>query len=705
MNTKITYLENFKLKLLKNEVLIIGFDCKNQPVNILSGKILQELDTIVRDAIKNDAVKGVVITSLKNNCFIAGADIKEIYSITTETQNTAEALIMRAHELFRLIDTSPKTFVAAIEGVCLGGGMELALACHIRVATSHPQTILGLPEVKLGIIPGFGGTQRLPKLIGIPNSLEMITTGKNIYPYKALKMGLIDDFVPYIPVTNRNIDTIDQESFVSVAIQRCLRLDKPVRKLDYGSRLFSLPVLRNIAFSKARSMVKKQTRGYYPAPMKAVNAIQRGCRLSPEKGCVSIELPEVLPLITSPTSKNLINIFFWMEEAKKANKKSATPIPEKVGVIGAGLMGSQIAANLSESRVDTVLKDLEPKFVSSSLTRILSAWQKDLDRKAIDRVEFERRLFRIRPTVSWADLAKLPLVIEAIKEILPWKQNLVEEFENICSNDAIFATNTSSYTLAEIADKAKHKERFVAMHFFNPVRVMKLVEIGIADFTSEEVKLKAVQLALAMGKVPIVVKDCPGFLVNRILSRYLIEAVLLVHEGVPIKTVDGVAERFGMAIDSGRAMGPLKLIDYIGVETAVHVINSLSKLGPRIQKPDLLNNDNLQLYFWKDGSENTDLIGSIKQGKVLSQEEVEKRLILPMVDEASRCLAEGIVSRPQDIDLAMILGVGFPAFRGGLMTWARKVGFSKINEELEVLRSKYGQRFEPCQLLSEDKNI
>src|SRR3989344_7564665 len=186
MNTKITYLENFKLKLLKNEVLIIGFDCKNQPVNILSGKILQELDTIVRDAIKNDAVKGVVITSLKNNCFIAGADIKEIYSITTETQNTAEALIMRAHELFRLIDTSPKTFVAAIEGVCLGGGMELALACHIRVATSHPQTILGLPEVKLGIIPGFGGTQRLPKLIGIPNSLEMITTGKNIYPYKAL---------------------------------------------------------------------------------------------------------------------------------------------------------------------------------------------------------------------------------------------------------------------------------------------------------------------------------------------------------------------------------------------------------------------------------------------------------------------------------------------------------------------------------------
>lgn len=708
MSVKITYYQNFKTKLLKNGVLIIGFDYRDRPVNVLDSEVMEELDRIIRKEIQNKFVAGIVIVSLKNGSFIAGADVNKIYSITEKNLDQAKNLIAKAHNLFSTMEKSEKPFIAAIDGACLGGGMELALACHMRVATDHPKTVLGLPEVKLGIIPGFGGTQRLPKLVGLPIALSIILKGNSIYPYKALKMGLIDDLVPHIPVENRSIENIEKESFVSVAIKRALEPMSQKKKLPLRQRFWSMPVARKVILSKAKYDTKKAVRNYYPAPYKAIEAIQRGIGRSTINGCFDVEMPIVLELITSPLSKQLLDIYFWSETAKKTNH-SVFQKNTKVGVIGSGFMGSQIAANMSESGIETVLKDIDPKFVSAGLDRIAQVWRKDLDKKAIKPVEFNKRSLRIYPTTNWEQLKKSEFVIEAIKEILPLKQKLVEEFETATSSETVFATNTSSFTVVEIAQKAKYKERFVAMHFFNPLRAMKLVEIGVADFTSNETKGKAIGLSLALGKIPIVIKDSPGFLVNRIISRYMIEAVMLITEGVPIESIDKAAEDFGMAIDSGRAMGPLKLIDYVGTETAVHVVHSLAKLGPRIAIPILFQIADFKQSFWKNGKLNPELREAIKTlsmpKKRPDQLEIQDRLILPMIDESYRCLEDKVIDDPKFIDLAMILGVGFPAFRGGPITWAREVGAAKITERLESFKDKHGPRFEPCELLLENIKI
>lgn len=701
---------NFKTKLLENGVVIVGFDNREKPVNILSEKILKEFWLIMLEAFNNRGVKAIVLTSLKNNppSFIAGADINEIKNITDERK--CQAFVGRVHKMFRAMEESEKPIVAAIEGICLGGGLELALACHWRVASDHPQTMLALPEVSLGIIPGFGGTQRLPKLIGLPPALEMITSGKNIYPYKAVKSGLVDDLVSHVPVDDRKIDTIEKEVFVSVAIQRALEFasGKEIeRKSHWLNRTDDLVVagIRQYVFWKTGKMILAKTRGFYPAPLAAVEAIKRGFRKSVYNGSMESEAPIISKLAVSPLSKNLINIFFGTEDLKhtKTAAKPTNPL-KTVGVLGAGLMGSQIADNLSEKGFNVLIKDLKPEFLTNSLKRIAENETKDLARKIITKPEYEQRLLRIYPTLNWADFKNVDLVIEAIKEVLEWKQQLLSEFESVARPDAIFATNTSSYMVSEIAENAKNKERCIAMHFFNPLRAMKLVEIGVADFTSPETVATAVSLAKKMGKLPLVVKDRPGFLVNRILSRYLIESILMIVEGVSVQDVDGAAKKFGMAIDSGRTMGPLELIDYIGIETCIHVIESLKKLGPRIQGhpfiTDMIAKDNKSLKFWLNGKENPAVYQMLrdKHGwtrKKASESELTDRLMLPMVDEALRCLSEGIVDNPNKIDLAMLYGAGFPAFRGGLFKWANSQGIEKINNRLRELSEKFGLRFEP----------
>ncbi|OGM96003.1 MAG: hypothetical protein A3B86_01985 [Candidatus Yanofskybacteria bacterium RIFCSPHIGHO2_02_FULL_38_22b] len=699
---------NFKTKLLENGVVIVGFDNQDKPVNILGKEILKEFWLIMLDAFNNKDVKAVVLTSLKNNppSFIAGADINEIKNITNEKE--CRILVEQAHKMFRTMEESEKPIVAAIEGVCLGGGLELALACHWRVASDHPQTMLALPEVMLGIIPGFGGTQRLPKLIGLPPAIEIIATGKNIYPYKAIKSGLVDDLVGHAPVDNRKIDTIEKEVFVSVAIQRALELasdKKTRRKLDLKTKIAAWPILRKYTFSKARKMIMAQTGGFYPAPIMAVEAIEGGFRKSVYRGSMENESPKISKLAVSNLSKNLINIFFGTEDLKRT-KTTAKPSGQlqTVGILGAGLMGAQIAGNLSEKGFGVLIKDLKPEFITNGIKRIAENESKNFAKRTITKPEYEQRLLRIYPTLNWSDFKNTDLVIEAIKEVLEWKQRLLSEFENVAKPDAIFATNTSSYTVSEIAENAKNKERCIAMHFFNPLRSMKLVEIGVADFTSPETVAAVISLAKKMGKLPLVVKDCPGFLVNRILSRYLIESILMIAEGIPIQDIDQAAKKFGMAIDSGRTMGPLELIDYVGIGTCVHVIESLKKLGPRIQGHplivDMAPKGKDPLRFWLNGKENQAVYQVLAEKhnwtrKKLPENEIIDRLILPMADEALRCLAERIVDSPDKIDLAMLYGAGFPAFRGGLLKWAKVQGAEQINNRLKELSNKFGSRFEP----------
>ena len=707
---------HFKMRLLSNGVLIIGFDYQGKSVNILSSEALREFAALVHQVAADQGVKGIVLVSLKDS-FIVGADVNEIYEITDH--ETCKQFVTETHTLFTRIEQDQKPWVVAIDGLCLGGGFELALACHWRVATD--KAVLGLPEVKLGIIPGFGGTQRLPRLIGLPDALDLIANGKNIYAYPALKRGVLDDLVVNQP-GEREIDTIDREVFVAVAIERALELySKPRRgrgrKVRFVQRFLGWPGVRDcITFPKARKMIRARIHNYYPAPLEAVDAIQMGLRMPVQRACLKAEMPRLLELVVSRLSKDLIEIFQETQRVKQQKTPSAFLDPSKhnIGILGAGLMGSQIAGEISDKGFGVNVKDVEPKFLCDGMNRIMKIKKDDLAKRIISKLEYEMRMLRIRPTLSWDDFQSTPFVIEAIKEVLPWKQKVLEEFEDIAAPDAVFATNTSSFMVSEIAEKARHKERCVGMHFFNPVRKMQLVEIVQADFTSPETVAKAVEVGCIMGKLPMVVRDGPGFLVNRILSRYLIEAVLLMVEGVSMTEIDGAAEDFGMAIDSGRPMGPLALIDYVGIETAMHVLQSLRKLGDRIAVHPLMRDmvpaGRQPLTFWKGRKENDEVRQIIRdkfsgQPTDISREQVIKRLMLPMRDEALRCLQEGIVPEPVQVDLAMLYGAGFPAFRGGLMKEMAREGLGATRAELEGLAAEFGDRFQPCEYFKDAEGL
>jgi 3-hydroxyacyl-CoA dehydrogenase/enoyl-CoA hydratase/3-hydroxybutyryl-CoA epimerase len=693
-------------KLLKNRVLVIAFNSSLKPVNVLSFEALQEFSNAVFAAIADRDIKGCVVTSLKEKNFIAGADIKEISTVTDPEE--CKANIATVHRLFKNVEESKKPFVAAIEGVCLGGGLELALACHWRVGSTHPSTTFALPEVKLGIIPGFGGTQRLPRLIGLTSALDMIVRGGSVYPRKAIRMGLIDDLVEHVNNDNRYIETITGEPFVEIAIQRVIELadGKITRahKLGTIDKIASKPLARNAISLKAKREVLKATGGHYTAPSLAVDAVIEGLGKNVFEGCIHSELPRILELITSPTSKNLTHIFFETEKIKQVMSKTRiNPVDFPVGIIGAGLMGSQIAANLAESGFDVYLKDISGDYIKKGMDRILSFESKELERRIIRRNEFDERLLRVQPVISWDHFKDNRLTIEAVIEVLELKQKLLAEFEANAPADAIFATNTSSYMVSEIAKNARIKERCIAMHFFNPLRAMKLVEIGVAGFTSQDTIDRSVSLAKKMGKLPLIVKDCPGFLVNRILSRYLIEGIILLSDGVTIADIDKAARKFGMAVDSGRAMGPLELLDYIGLETGAHVIESLKKLGSRIEERPFINGMIVKgkpaMRFWNNGKENEALYKMLRSNygwerTSLDENTITDRLICPMVDEALRCLAEGIVDGPGKVDMAMLYGAGFPAFRGGLLKWALGCNISPTIK-LKSLTERFGPRFEP----------
>ncbi|HEX9155447.1 MAG TPA: 3-hydroxyacyl-CoA dehydrogenase NAD-binding domain-containing protein, partial [Nitrospira sp.] len=597
-----------------------------------------------------------------------------------------------------------------------GGGLELALACHVRVSSSHPKTCFALPEVKLGILPGFGGTQRLPRLVGLPAALDMITTGRMVFPRQALRMGLIEGMVTSIPSRLRTLEDVQREAVVQAAIAQARALcSTPFRRrpLRASQRFWSLPGIRLLLCRYARRQVLKRVRHFYPAPLRAIDAVERGMRLSIREGSLTVEKPLLLDLMAGTISAHLVGLFLAGEEVKR---KVAT-VPEaatRVGVLGAGLMGSQIAGQLAEKGYSVVLRDVASDILATAMGKIHKTQTTQVRKKIILPSDLRYRVMRIAPTTSMRDVSAASLVIEAVSEKLDVKRAVLAEFESEARPDAIFATNTSSYTLADIAVKAVHHERCVGLHFFNPVAKMQLVEVVHAPFTSDRALAQACSLAKQLGKFPLVVRDGPGFLVNRILSRYLAEAVIMVGEGIPIRRIDHVAKSFGMAVDSGHPMGPLELLDLIGLPVAVHVLTSLAVLGSRIESRDALLRNFLPekkspITFWTAGKENAQALDAIANYRranpsetgPISDEILHQRLFLPMVDEAVRCLQDKIVEYPWEVDFALTYGIGFPAFRGGLLTWVRETMTpGHVTQQLESLAMKYGKRFEPCPGLS-----
>jgi 3-hydroxyacyl-CoA dehydrogenase len=592
------------------------------------------------------------------------------------------------------------------------------LACHARIASTHPRTCFALPEVKLGILPGFGGTQRLPRLIGVPAALDMITTGKTIFPRQALRMGLTEGMVASIPSTVRTLERIQKETLVQAAIAEVRRLcSSPAKRqqpLRASQRFLSAPGIRSLVCRNARHRVIARVRHFYPAPLRAIDAVAKGLRLSILEGSLRVERPLLMELMASEISAHLVGLFLAGETIKR-NVAVVPMASTRVGVLGAGLMGSQIAGQLAEKGYPVVLRDLSSEILAKAIGRIHTTQTAQVRKRVILPSDLRYRMMRIAPTTRTRDVSAAPLVIEAVSEKLDVKRAVLAEFESEARPDAIFATNTSSYTLADIAANALHPERCVGLHFFNPVARMQLVEVVRAPFTSDIALAQAGSLAKRLGKFPLVVHDGPGFLVNRILSRYLAEAVIMVGEGISFRHIDAVAKSFGMAIDSGHPMGPLELIDLIGLPVAIHVLTSLAVLGPRIESRDallqnLLPEQKPPLTFWKSGKEHAAALDAVSNYRraypsdagPTSDDSLHRRLFLPMVDEAVRCLHDKIVEHPWQLDFALTYGIGFPAFRGGLLTWARQTMPSgQITRELESLAATNGKRFEPCQGLSD----
>ena len=678
---------------------------------------MTEWQKIVQFAEQSAAIRGVVLVSVKEGNFCAGADLEQMHRAQRQGSfQEMEQLVIAAHRLFDEMERSPKPFVAAVEGACLGGGLELAMACHMRIASTHPKTCFALPEVKLGILPGFGGTQRLPRLIGLPEALGMITTGKTVFPRQALRMGLVEGMVTSIPSSVRTLERVQKETLVQAAIAQARVLcSVPVRRppLRANLRFLSGPGIRTLVCRYARRQVIKRVRHFYPAPLRAIDAVGRGIGLSILEGSLTVEKPLLLDLMASPISSHLVGLFLAGEEVKR-NIPTVPAAAARIGVLGAGLMGSQIAGQLAEKGYTVVLRDVSSDILAKAIGRIHKAQTGQVRKRIILPSDLRYRMMRVAPTIHIKDVSLASLVIEAVSEKLDVKRAVLAEFESEAHPDAILATNTSSYTLADIAARAVHPERCVGLHFFNPVAKMQLVEVVRASFTSDMALAQACSLAKRLGKFPLVVHDGPGFLVNRILSRYLAEAVIMVAEGISVRRIDAVAKNFGMAVDSGHPMGPLELLDLIGLPVALHVLTSLAVLGSRIESRDALLRNFLPegkppLTFWKSEKENPQALDAVanyrranpSEAGPITDDILHQRLFFPMVDEAVRCLNDKIVEHPWQVDFALTYGIGFPAFRGGLLTWARQtMTQGQVAQELESLAIKYGKRFEPCPALS-----
>ncbi|MGA6826137.1 3-hydroxyacyl-CoA dehydrogenase NAD-binding domain-containing protein [Nitrospira sp. NS4] len=709
--------KHFKTEVLGDGILLAGFDYSGKPVNVLNVESMAEWQEIVQLADQSDAIKSVVLVSLKEGNFCAGADLEQMHDAQRRHSfHEMEQLVITTHRLFDAIERSQKPFVAAVEGVCVGGGCELALACHARIATTHPRTSFALPEVKLGILPGFGGTQRLPRLIGLPAALDMITTGRTIFPRQALRMGLIDGMAASIPSGTRTLEDVRKEVLVQAAIAQAHSLCRAplrLRPLRTSQRILTTPVIRTLLCRYAGRQVLKRVRRFYSAPLRAIEAIERGMRVRILEGSLNIEKPLLMDLMAGPISAQLVGLFLAGEKLKR-NVATIPTVTTRIGVLGAGLMGSQIAGQLTEKGYAVVLRDVSSDILAKAIGGIHAAQTAQLRKRIILPSDLRYRMMRIAPTTHIKDVGTASLTIEAVSETLDIKRAVLAEFESEARPDAIFATNTSSYTLADIAAKAVHPERCVGLHFFNPVAKMQLVEVVRAPFTSDRALAQACGLAKRLGKFPLVVNDGPGFLVNRILSRYLAEAMILVGEGVAIRRIDAVAKDFGMAVDSGHPMGPLELLDLIGLRVAWHVLGSLAVLGSRIESRDallqaLLPKGAAPATFWESGRVNpktAEIIARYRRtfpsgAEPSSDDVIHRRLLLPMVDEAVRCLHDHIVEEAWQVDFALIHGIGFPAFRGGLLTWARETMTpGSITQTLESLAAQYGKRFEPCAGLS-----
>ena len=690
-------MSSFTYEIDKDGVAVLTFDLPGEKINKLTTPVMDELDNVLDGLAKNTSIKALVFRSGKAESFIVGADIAEIRSVTDA--GTGERLARKGQAVFAKLEALPFPTIAAIHGPCMGGGLELALACAYRVISNDPKTMLAQSEVRLGIIPGFGGTQRLPRLVGLSNSLDMILAGKSIYPKKAKKIGLADE-VTY------------KETVMQVALDMARKIvgrPRPARiraKRPPAIRLLeSNPLTRSLIYRTAKKGVLKETRGNYPAPLAALDAVRYGLSHRGEAGYVN-EARLLGRLAPTEISKNLISVFYLNE----AIKKDPHPSPVKIasaGVLGAGVMGGGIAQLFAEKGVTVRIKDINTGAVGTGLREAAEIFGKRQKKGIIDSLQARNGFDRITGTTDYTGFSLADIVIEAVVENMDIKKSVLRDFEAVAGKDAIFASNTSSLSITEMATASHHPGRVVGMHFFNPVEKMPLVEVIRGKKTSEETVSAVATLSRKLGKLPVVVNDGPGFLVNRILMPYLNEAATILEQGAAIDEIDKALLRFGMP------MGAFILLDEIGIDIAHKVADILHQgLGERAKPSPLLgilyrdgyygrkNGKGFYMYHGRtrgnpDRSVSGKFVAASSKKGMIRAEEIIDRAILLMIKEAALCLEEHIIDRPDLLDAALIFGIGFPPFRGGLLRYADKLGANVVVEKLEACTKKYGERFTP----------
>jgi 3-hydroxyacyl-CoA dehydrogenase/enoyl-CoA hydratase/3-hydroxybutyryl-CoA epimerase len=700
---------NTRREILDSRIALLVFDRPDSSANIFDQKTFDELNAHLDFLEAEKDLKGLVIRSAKPKIFIAGADLN---GFTKEvTAERLSMLIDQGQKTFNRIEQLPYPTVAAIHGVALGGGFEITLACDYRLASSDSVTKVGLPETNLGILPAWGGSTRLPKLIGFRNALDAILSGRQFPAAKAKKLGMVDEVV--FP-----------EKLVNFAIKRVIECNgkKRVLKTPLSNRV----PISSLIKSQAEKNVLAKTRGNYPAPLKALDVAWKSLADSQTQSLEN-EKKGFIELALGEPAQNLIRVFFLQERAKKLKLPTAlsgdqtsqvnlqgTTSVKKALVVGAGLMGAGIAQWLSTREIRVLLKDIGPEPIAKGIQSISKIYDDAVKRRILTAVEARKGLDRILPTFEDIPLNHIDLVIEAVVEKLELKQKIFRELEEKISPTTLLASNTSALSIDSIASSLQYPDRVVGIHFFNPVHRMQLVEIIRGDKTSPVTLERAIRFVKGIGKLPVLVKDSPGFLVNRILLPYMVEAVQIFREGYRAETIDKVMLDFGMP------MGPLRLTDEVGLDVSQHVAQDLAKRVPHLA-PVTDGLANLIAKGWlgrksgkgfyeysSSGNRETPnpLVQQLQpaQPTTVNESDLKDRLTLIMLNEAARTLEEHVVAEPEDVDFGMIMGTGWAPFRGGPLRYADSIGISTVVSRLNNLSAKIGTYFEPCPLLAEMAN-
>ncbi|MBF0244729.1 MAG: enoyl-CoA hydratase/isomerase family protein [Planctomycetes bacterium] len=698
----------FRLKPADDEgIAELIFDCPGEKINTFSEAALGDLHQILGELRSQRGIRFLLIQSAKKNIFVAGADIRQLAVITDRADAMEKA--RAGQEIFNLLENLPFATMAVIDGACVGGGMEMALACRYRFVSDDPKVQMGLPEVNLGIVPGWGGTQRLPRRIGLIAALEMIVGGKMLDGSKAFRKGLADGISAraFLEENSRNFARQILAGESSPSKKRASMLVRLMEGTQPG---------RALIFRNTLGTVMKKTQGHFPAPLEAVALLKATFGKSLQEG-LGLEAEAFSRLAPTAVCKNLIHLFFLNEQLKKdagGNVSAEARELSSAGVLGAGVMGGGIAWLFSNYDMSVRMKDLAWDAVSKGYEAAAGIYKQLSRIKKLKPAESALRMDRISASVDYRGFKGLDVVIEAIVENMDLKKKVLAELEDHIGAETLIGSNTSALSITEMAGALKHPERFVGIHFFNPVNRMPLVEIIPGAKTSEQTVADAVSLARKLHKTPIVVGDCAGFLVNRILLPYMNEAAMLLEEGFDPVRLDHLVTDFGMP------MGPFTLADEVGIDVGYKVAKILEgAYGERMKVAEILRvlyedqhllgkKGGAGFYLHgKDKSVNpvlAPILDKLRAGRSparggISEREALDRCLLIMVNEAARCLEEAVVASPGHLDMAMIMGTGFPPFRGGLLKYADSLGPAALVAGLEALENKLGGRFAPAEKL------